>query len=211
MTALFLVALFGQPPADPFAHWESEVATIEKRFKETPPKKGGVVFAGSSTIRLWDLYKSFPEWNPANCGFGGSQIADSTHFASRLVIPLEPRAVVFYAGDNDVNAKRTPEQVRDDFRAFVKEVHGRLPKCTIHFLSIKPSVARRAQFETQTKANALVKADVEKGDKLDYIDLVALLLGPDGKPKSELFAPDGLHLNEKGYELCTAAVRRVVK
>jgi lysophospholipase L1-like esterase len=200
-----------QPPADPFAKWEKEVAAIEKRLTESPPKKGGVVFAGSSTVRLWDLDKSFPEWKPANCGFGGNQIADNTHFTTRLILPLEPRAVVFYAGDNDVNAKRTPEQVRDDFRAFVKEVHGTLPKCTIHFLSIKPSVARWAQFETQSKANALVKADVEKGDKLDYIDLVPLLLGPGGKPKEELFAKDGLHLNEKGYELCAAAVRRVVK
>ena len=211
MLAIFLVLAFQPPPADPFARWEKEISAIEKRQRETPPKKDGVVFAGSSTIRLWDLKKSFPDRDVANCGFGGSQIADCTHFAPRLIPPLEPRAVVFYAGDNDVNAKRTPEQVRDDFRAFAKSVHGKLPACTIYFLSIKPSVARWAQFETQSKANALVKADMTTNDKLAYIDIVPVLLGPDGKPKPEWFVKDGLHLSEKGYELVATEVKKAVK
>src|SRR5262245_7628741 len=123
-TFLFLVL---QPPADPFAKWEKEVSAIEKRHKETPPKKGGIVFAGSSTIRLWDVKKSFPDWDVANCGFGGNQVRDNTHFAPRLILPLEPRAIVFYAGDNDLNAGRTPEQVLEDFRAFTKTVREKLP------------------------------------------------------------------------------------
>src|SRR5690348_16061542 len=87
---------------DRFARWEKEVAGIEKRLAADPPKKGGVAFAGSSSVRLWDLKKSFPDLDAANLGFGGSQIPDSTHFAPRILLPLEPRAVVFYAGDNDL-------------------------------------------------------------------------------------------------------------
>jgi lysophospholipase L1-like esterase len=211
MTAIFFVALFGQPPADPFARWEPEIAAIEKRLKESPPKKGGVVFAGSSTIRLWDLHKSFPDWKPVNCGFGGSLIVDSTHFASRLILPLEPRAVVFYAGDNDVYGGRTPDQIRDDYRAFVKTVQDKLPACKIYYLPIKPSIARWDKYEIQTKANALVKEDVAKNDKLGYIDIVTVLLGPDGKPRAEYFVKDGLHLSEKGYEKLTGEVKKALQ
>jgi lysophospholipase L1-like esterase len=207
LLALFLI----QPPADPFAKWEKEVSAIEKRHTDAPPKKGGIVFAGSSTIRLWDVKKSFPDWDVANCGFGGNQIRDNTHFAARLIFPLEPRAVVFYAGDNDVNAKRSPEQVRDDFRQFSKTVHEKLPVCKIYFLSIKPSVARWAQSETQQKANAFVKTDAAKTDYLVYVDIGPPILGPDGKPKPELFQKDGLHLNEKGYALVATEVKKAVK
>ena len=104
-------------------------------------------FAGSSSVRLWDLKKSFPDLNAVNLGFGGSQIPDSTHFAPRLLFPLEPKAVVFYAGDNDLAAGRTPTQVRDDFRAFVKAVHGRLPKARVLFVAVKPSIKRWELFD----------------------------------------------------------------
>jgi lysophospholipase L1-like esterase len=32
------------------------------------------------------------------------------------------------------------------------------------------------------------------------------MLGPDGKPRAELFRPDGLHVNQKGYELWTSII-----
>jgi lysophospholipase L1-like esterase len=211
MLATFLFLSLAQPPADPFAKWEKEVTAIEKRHKDAPPKKGSFVFAGSSTIRLWDVKKSFPDWDVANCGFGGNQVRDNTHFAARLIFPLEPKAVFFYAGDNDINAKRTPVQVRDDFFEFAKGVHGKLPTCTIYFLSIKPSVARWAQYETQSKANALVKEVAAKDEGIRYVDISPPLLGADGKPKPELFQKDGLHLSEKGYELVSAEVKKAVK
>ena len=109
--------------------WEKEIAAIEKRQLTANPPKGGIVFAGSSTIRLWNLDKSFPEWKPINSGFGGSEIRDSTQFAERIITKHEPRAIVMYAGDNDINSRRTPEQVAEDFRAFVAVVSSpRWPK-----------------------------------------------------------------------------------
>lgn len=196
--AAALTAQFQQPP---FKHlrWEREIATIEKRLADHPPPEGGVVFAGSSSIRLWKLAESFPDLPAANVGFGGSQIPACTHFAPRLIFPLKPRAVVFYCGDNDVNAGRTPEQVRDDFVAFAAAVHAEFPKCHLYYLPIKPSPSRWEQFERQSKANALVKEVCTKGERFTYVDLVAPLLGPDGRPIPEMYVKDQLHLSAKGY------------
>ncbi len=211
MSGLLLVLLaFVQQPADPFAKWEKEIVTIEKRLKDAPPAKGGVVFAGSSSIRLWDLKKSFPDRNVVNVGFGGSQIPDSTHFATRIILPHEPKAIVFYAGDNDLAAKRTPKQVRDDFAAFTKAVHEKLPKTKIHFIPVKPSLKRWDIYDQQKEANALVKEYCAKDSRLGYIDIVPVMLGPDGKPIEELFVKDGLHLSPKGYELWTKAVTKAL-
>ncbi len=196
--------------ADRFARWEKEVAAIEKRLAADPPQKGGVAFAGSSSIRLWDLKKSFPNLGAVNVGFGGSQIPDNTHFAPRLVLPLAPRAVVFYAGDNDLAAGRTPRQVRDDFRAFAQLVHAKLPKAKVLFIAVKPSVARWKLFDKQKEANALVKEVCAADERLVFVDVVPDMLGADGKPDPALFAADGLHLSPKGYEVWAAAVKKAL-
>jgi len=211
MSSLLLVLFaFVQQPADPFAKWEKEIAAIEKRLKDAPPAKGGVVFVGSSSIRLWDLTKSFPDRTAVNLGFGGSQIPDSTHFAPRLLLPYEPKTIVFYAGDNDLAANRTPKQLRDDFSAFAKVIHEKLPKTRIHFVAVKPSLKRWDIFDKQTEANALVKEFCAKDARLGFVNIVPVMLGPDGKPIEHLFVKDGLHLSPTGYELWTKAVTKAL-
>jgi lysophospholipase L1-like esterase len=211
MLALLPLVLL-QPPADPkdaarFMKWEKDVAAIETKLKANPPKPGGVVFAGSSSVRLWDVKKSFPGLDATNVGFGGSEIRDSTHFAGRIITPLKPRAVVFYAGDNDLNANRTPEQVAADFKAFVAAVRKDVPECRVLFVAVKPSPKRWAQFDRQSKANAMVRDYCAAATGLTFVDVVPVMLGPDRKPIPELYAKDELHMTAAGYEKWTAAVR----
>jgi lysophospholipase L1-like esterase len=208
-------AVFGCAPAqtagpDRAARWEKDVAAIEKRLKKDRPARSGVAFVGSSSIRLWDLKTSFPDLNAVNLGFGGSQVPDQTQFVPRLVVPLKPRAIVFYAGDNDIAAGRTPENVRDDFAEFVAAVHAKLPKARVLFVAIKPSLSRWKQFGRQAEANALVKAVCAGDGRLAYVDVVSPMLGEDGKPDPDLFVKDGLHLSAKGYEVWTEAVTKAL-
>jgi lysophospholipase L1-like esterase len=205
--------LLGQPAkeGDRAARWEKEVSALEKRQRESPPAKGGIVFAGSSTIRLWDLNESFPDWQATNSGFGGSEIRDVTRFAEQLILKHEPRAIVFYAGDNDVKSGRTPDQVLTDFRAFVAATHKTLPRARVYFIAIKPSLARWELFDVQADANARVKSACATDDRLAFIDIVAPMLGRDGMPRPDLFVGDMLHLSPKGYEVLTTAVKQAVK
>lgn len=196
---------------DPFAKWEANIAAIEKRLTDNPPRPGGVFFVGSSSIVQWDLKKWFPDSGYINVGFGGSVINDSTHFAGRIVAPFKPSVIVFYAGDNDIGAGGKAEQVASDFRAFVATVRKDNPTCRVLFLAVKPSIARWKKFDEQKKANALVKAFCDAGEGLTFVDVVPLMLGADGAPNPDLFVKDGLHMSPKGYELWTAAVNRELK
>ena len=55
--------------------WEKEIASIEARDRATPPPQGGVLFAGSSSIRMWSsLPQDFPDVAVVNHAFGGSEI-----------------------------------------------------------------------------------------------------------------------------------------
>lgn len=210
------VAVAQTPPkkvetdAERFAKWEKDVAAIEKRLQQKPAPESPVVFAGSSSIVRWKLPPSFPGKPVVNVGFGGSQIRDCTNFVPRIITPLKPSTVVFYAGDNDVGSKRTPEQVLADYKAFVTAVHKDSPKAKVLFVSIKPSLSRWAMFDAQTKANALVKQFSSADPRLGYIDVVPRMLGADGKPNPEHFVKDGLHMTDKGYEVWAAVVNKAL-
>jgi lysophospholipase L1-like esterase len=208
---LFIALTWAQDKAADPTRWEKAIAAFEQQDRDKPPPKDGILFVGSSSIRLWDLAKSFPGLPVINRGFGGSQIGDAVHFARRLVTKHRPRMVVFYAGDNDIAAGKTPEKVAADFQAFVKLVHQELPKTRIVFLAVKPSLARWKLYEKQKQANALVEAYCRKGERLRYVDLVKPMLGDDVTPRAELFVKDGLHLSAKGYEVWTAAVKPHLK
>jgi len=183
--------------------WTKEMAAFEAQDATARPAPGGIVFVGSSSIRLWDLARSFPALPVINRGFGGSQIADSVRNVDLLVIRHKPRTIVLYGGDNDIAAGKSPAAVADDFRAFVRAVHAALPQARIAFIGIKPSIERWALVGKVREANALMRALCLEDDRLGFVDVDGPMLGWDEKPRKDLLAEDGLHLTPKGYELWT--------
>lgn len=187
-------------------HWEKDIAAIEKRLADDKPKPGGIAFIGSSSIRKWDLKKSFPERNVTNLGFGGSEVLDSTRFAPRILYPLKPGTIVFYAGDNDIAKKVAPEQVAKNFMEFVTQTRKALPKVRIVYIPIKPSTARWEQYETQSVANRLIHDRYMNEPWFSYLDIVPAMLDKDGEPRPELFVQDGLHMTDEGYSIWNKAL-----
>lgn len=190
------------------AQWNAEIAAFQAGDRAHPPVPGAVLFIGSSSIRLWtSLAADFPEVRTLNRGFGGSEIADSTYFADRIVAPYHPRAIVMYAGDNDLETGNSPEQVRDDFAAFVRKARAVDPGVPIAFIAIKPSVARKALLAKIREANALVRDWAAAQKDVAYLDIFTPMLGADGQPQASWFIQDGLHMNRTGYDLWIGIVR----
>lgn len=185
--------------------FEKEIQAYEAADQKQPPPKDAVLFIGSSTIRIWkSLPTDFPGITTINRGFGGSEIADSVRYADRIAIPYHPRRIVMYAGDNDLAAGKSPERVANDFRAFVEKVRSAEPDVPITFISIKPCPARWKNVANVKKANQLI-ADYAKSQKgIDFVDIFPAMLNSEGKPRTELFRKDGLHMNAKGYALWTS-------
>ena len=190
------------------SRWEKYIARFEAADKKQMPQPDGVLFIGSSSIRMWKtLEQDFAGLPVINRGFGGSQIADSNHFAERIVHPYKPRQIVLYAGDNDVAGGKSPERVLADFQQFLKTVRAKLPKVRVSFIAIKPSLSRWKLSGKMAMANSLVRDACGKDKRLDYIDIWLPMLGDNGKPRPDLFLGDGLHLNAKGYALWTSIVK----
>lgn len=198
------------PPSSP--EWATDMARFAAEDAARPPPARPVVFTGSSSVRMWDTLASDFAGTPVlNRGFGGSQVRDAVHYADEVAVRYRPRMVVLYGGDNDINAGRTPGQVRDDFRAFVARVRRDAPGTRLAFLAIKPSPARIEQLARQQQANALVRADASRLRDVQFIDVATPMLDAGGQPRAELFVEDRLHMNAQGYALWRGIVAPYVR
>lgn len=182
--------------------WRESFAAFDAADRQKPVRPDGVVFVGSSSIRLWyGLETQFDGQAVVKRGFGGAQLSDCAAYLDRLVVAYRPRLVVLYAGDNDLAAGRSPEAVLQTYIGFVDGVHRKLPQTRIAYVSIKPSPARETLLPQIREANMLIRRHAVGHERLDYIDVFSPMLDADGRPRPELFRADGLHLDEEGYAL----------
>jgi lysophospholipase L1-like esterase len=187
------------PDPDP-TRFSEEIAAFEAWDAKNAIPPEPVVFVGSSSMRLWNTGERFPDLPVVNRGFGGSHISDVNHFLDETVLRYDPSLVVFYAGDNDVAADKTAEQILEDYREFVGAVLAANPAAEIAFIPIKPSIARWSMWPRTVEANAMIRAFSDSRDELHYVDLVTPMLGDDATPRAELFVEDGLHMTSVGYD-----------
>ena len=192
------------------SRWEKSIAAFAAADRDHAPPTGGVVFVGSSSIRLWDdLETQFHDRRGIiKRGFGGATVPDCTRYLDRIVIPYRPRLVLLYAGDNDLAEGRQPRDVFNDFVQFVENLHNALPGARIAFISIKPSPARAALMSKIREANERIQRFTVTRDNLDFIDVFTPMLDAAGHPRRELFLTDALHLNGAGYELWKTIIAR---
>jgi lysophospholipase L1-like esterase len=195
------------------AGYESTILAFEKADQAAPPAHGGVVFYGSSSIRMWKtLNEDFPGLNVINRGFGGSTAPDALQYANRIVFPYRPAVIVFYEGDNDLSKGRTPEQFLADCQEFARQVHAELPKTRILYLSVKPSVKRSTLMEKQAAANKMLSSWISsaKDSRLVFVDIVKPMLDDKGTVRADLFLADRLHMNRQGYKIWADTIRNLL-
>jgi len=192
--------------------WESEVLEHEGSDRERPPRKGGILFTGSSSIRRWEtLEKDFPGLPVLARGIGGSQMHELNEYIDRLVIPHAPVHVLVYEGDNDIASGRTPRHVADGFKFFVREVRRKLPSTRITYISIKPSKARWKHVDTIRETNQRIRRYAFWAPGVGFADIFTPMLGTDGLPRQELFTSDDLHVNEAGYREWAKVIRPLLR
>jgi epsilon-lactone hydrolase len=170
------------------------------------PVPGQVLFVGSSSIAAWTtLGQDMAPVPVINRGVGGAQIEHINHLFDVLVARYRPRSIVFYAGENDLDAGKSVARVIADFDTFMARKSEVLGKIPVYFISLKPSKRRFEQYPRQAEVNGAVRTRADRRDDLFYIDVVDAML-EQRKPK-DLFLSDGLHMNSQGYAIWRLAIR----
>lgn len=193
------------PPVSPFAE---EFAAFTRAEARVPLPRDAVLFYGSSSIRLWHtLAEDFPGLPAVNHGFGGSTLAECVEEMERLVFPVQPKAVVLYAGENDLDQGSSAERIEELFREFAERLDDRLGLIPLIFISIKPSPSRAWAFPKVRQANELVRTALAEWPNARFLDVFPLMIDAGGGVRHEYFTEDWLHMSRAGYLLWAAQVR----
>ena len=194
-------------PAD--APFRDEILAFAEQDRESPPPKCPVLFVGSSSIRLWrTLEQDMAPMHVLNRGFGGSTIAQSNLYFARIVAPYRPRAIVFYAGENDLDSGEAPAAVAADFRKFMAKKRAKLGGTPVFFISAKPSKLRFSQFARQTNLNRTIRTLAARSSDLTFVDVVPSMMA--GSKPRDLYVDDGLHMTSEGYAIWSRLVREAL-
>lgn len=182
--------------------FENEIIAFKKADSLNTPAKGGILFIGSSSIRLWDdLEQRFPDKPIIKRGVGGCELSHfPTYYMDAIVYPYDASKIFIYAGENDIAKGKSAEQVFKSFKQLWTLIHTKQPETRIYFLSIKYSNSRVKGFNEVKKANNKIRKFLRKKKNSTYIDVASVTLGADGKPDDTLFKNDKLHLNTLGYD-----------
>jgi len=204
----FLATAAAADPPAAAGRFADEIDAFAAADRASAPPACPVLFVGSSSIRRWTtLAHDLAPYPVLNRGFGGAEIADINANFGRVVRAYRPRAIVFYAGDNDLHDGDTPDEVVADFNKFMFLKRATMKHVRVYFISVKPSKARLTEYPAQEAVNRAVKAMSLTQHDLVEIDVVGDMMA-DGKPK-DIFEDDGLHMTAAGYAIWTTDVRRV--
>ncbi|WP_084384922.1 GDSL-type esterase/lipase family protein [Novosphingobium naphthalenivorans] len=180
--------------------FDGEMNLFAMEDESVPKPPCSTLFVGSSSIRFWFEINEDMHMPLIKRGFGGATIPDVNRYFNRIVTPYRPSRIVFYAGENDLDAGHSPAQVLADFKAFLDRKSALLGDTPVFFVSVKPSPSRWKEIEVQRAFNALVGNLAKTRSDLVYIDVATPMLRS-GTPDPAMFISDHLHMKRAGYAI----------
>ena len=209
--------LFSCSPVTKYRHlpevlsWENDIENFEKLDKSEKYQEDAILFAGSSSIRLWtSLEKDLAPYHIIQRGYGGARLSDFAVYAHRIFDPHPCKAIVLFVA-NDITGSdqdKNPEEVASLFRYVLKTIRKSHPGTPVFWIEITPTASRWKVWPEIQKANALIKRVCDNGENTYFITTSYAFLNDKGLPKNELFRDDQLHLTEKGYAVWTGIIRK---
>ena len=191
--------------------YQHQINAFVERDDNANISTNDVVFVGSSSIRRWQLGKSFPHISALNRGFGGSQLSDVDFFLEETVLRYKPRIVVIYAGENDIAASKSSDIVLEDFQVIVERILSNKENVKIIFIALKPSPAREKLWNKMQTTNKMIQNYTKQHRNLYFVDIASRMLSDSGELRPEFYASDGLHLSQSGYDVWTHALSEVLE
>jgi lysophospholipase L1-like esterase len=192
--------------------FKTEIDTLNRRNIKKEGSSDLILFTGSSSIRRWNnVQENFPEKNIINTGFGGSQMSDLIFFSEQAIFRYNPIQVFIYEGDNDIASGEKPGGILREADSLIDMIHNRLPLTEIVIISAKPSPLRWGLRQEYQKLNDMFGQLPSKYEFVRYLDLWTPLIGPSGRPISDFYISDSLHINSSGYERWAVIVGKALK
>jgi lysophospholipase L1-like esterase len=205
-----VLVLMGLISAPTMGQYQNDINRWKAQDALDPPAAGAILFAGSSSIRRFEqMSLDFADYRVLQRGFGGAHFDDLNTYMNDIILPYQPRAIVIWAGTNDIASGQPGTEVFADYQQFVATVHGAQPDVDIFYLGIMPTPGRFDNGPEEAVANSSIQTVAAGNARLHYIDLPSAFfaLNPPDDPNFTGKFVDDIHLNRQGYELWTRIIR----
>lgn len=199
--------LFAQNQKPPF--WD-DIQSFKKQDSVSAPRKNAILFIGSSSFTMWtDVQKDFPGYIIINRAFGGSNLLDQLRYVNEVVFPYKPKQIIIYCGENDLASSDTVSgnTVASRFYKLFSLIRKKFPSVQVTYVSMKPSPSRELLLSKMIRGNELIKKYLSTKKKTAYIDVYKEMIDDEGKPRTDIFLDDNLHMNKEGYAIWTKLVQ----
>ncbi|MEI9975124.1 MAG: SGNH/GDSL hydrolase family protein [Ignavibacteriota bacterium] len=186
-------------------------------LKKQPADPKRVVFMGDSITDIWKLADQFPGKPYVNRGIGGQTTPQMLVRMYPDVIDLKPAAMTILGGTNDVAHNTGPEtmtMIEENIMAVTElaQAHGiKVILCSVTPISDYARAPQSGQRPPADilKINAWIKDYAAKVHAV-YADYFAALVDDKGMLKDG-FSMDGLHPNQKGFDLMAPVIEAAIQ
>ena len=171
-----------------------------------------VVFLGDSITNYYDLDKYYPDNNVVNSGISGNVADDILSDMYNRVYKYNPSKVFLLIGTNQIPIGDSDDRILDGIKHIIDDIRENRPYAKIYIESIYPVNKKINEIKVKNrenrrivKLNKRIKQLSKDKDYVEYINVYDRLL--DGDVLNEDYSYDGLHLNDKGYEVVTDVLK----
>lgn len=190
--------------------WSKDIARFDELNQSDQTSADSILFIGSSSIRRWNaIADDMAPYKPIQRGYGGAKYSDMAVFAQRIITPHAYRAIVMFVGNGVVgkSSDLTPDEVESLTRHIVGIARAHQPQAPFLIIEITPTEKRFDAWPKIRAANARLREVALTTPMTYFVPTASHFLTPDGKPRSELFVDDRLHLNQDGYQLWSRLIK----
>jgi lysophospholipase L1-like esterase len=174
--------------------WALALILASGASAQATPEHGGIVFTGSSIFRFWthltDQMAPLPVLNRA---IAGTVTYDMLSRIGQLVLPYQPRIVVYYCGSNDISAGEDAGPIVERTKRFIQMLHEKSPNTFFYYTSIQKAPEKRDRWDVVDAVNREMERYSHQTINVGYIDLNSVLFDKRNNVREDLFLPDGLH------------------
>lgn len=196
-----------------FNHNKVKVKTI-KTVKDRYIIPENIVFLGDSITELYDLDKYYADNSVVNSGESGNVCDDILSDMYNRVYKYNPSKVFLLIGINQLPDDEN-DKIVEDIQKIIDEIHHNRPITKIYVESIYPVNIDFDKKNVKNKDNSRIvdinkkiKTKVKDIDYVEYINVYDKLIDEDKLNKE--YTEDGLHLNDKGYEIVTDVLKKYI-
>lgn len=159
-----------------------------------------VIAMGSSIFAQWfNIQDLLPYDSTLNLAVGGTTTLDWVDWIDNRILPHNPKAILFYAGGNDLDRQCPVTDIVDRSCKILMQIHEQIPDCMAYYFSIIRAPQKQPIWNPLDELNKTMKDFTTKHPWLKFIDLNPMFYDEQQNIKAELFIEDRVHLTTAAY------------